>query len=448
MTYELFKEAVFQAAKNLGLTDYELYYMNGESISVSAHQREINRFDNSVAGGTCFRCIADGKMGYASTELLDEEQAKAIVERAMENARTIENTDQVFIHPAGDTYRETGDQDLPLPSAEAMIPFVLDCQSKAYDADPRVCDGTSSQFAAERVVTRLSNSKGLDLQNVTSFQAGVVGAVLEQDGQRYNSYDYRMGTLSQVSRKELAQSAVEKAAATIGAEVAQSGKYSIVLDPEVMADLLPIFCPVFSADQAQKGLSLLKGREGQEVAAPCVTLIDDPFYPGCTVQAGFDGEGVATYTKSIIENGTLRTLLYNLKTAAKAGIKSTGNAYKASYASNVSVAPYSFYLKPGELSQEELFAKAGNGIYLTEINGGHAGANAVTGDFSLQSAGFLIEDGKKGKSVRGFTVAGNFFELLKSIELVGSDLHFEMPSGCTVFGSPSVLVKELSVAGK
>lgn len=448
MNYELFKDAVFQAAKNRGLTDYELYYMGDESISVSAHQREINRFDSSMSAGVCFRCIVDGKMGYASTELLDEEQAETIVSRAMENARTIENTDQVFIHPAGDNYQEPAPQDLPLPTAEAMIPFVLDCQSKAYDADPRVCDGTSSQFVAGRTVTRLSNSKGLDLQNVSSFQGGVVGAVLEQDGQRYNSYDYRLGTLSQVSRKELAQSAVEKAAATIGAEVADSGKYPIVLDPEVMADLLAIFCSVFSADQVQKGLSLLKGKEKTEIASPCVTLIDDPFYPGCTVQAGFDGEGVATYTKSIIENGTLQTFLHNLKTAAKAGVKSTGNAYKASYASNVSVAPYSFYLKPGELSQEELFAKAGNGIYLTEINGGHAGANAVTGDFSLQSAGFLIENGKKGKSVRGFTVAGNFFELLKSIEQVGSDLHFEMPSGCTVFGSPSVLVKELSVAGK
>ena len=448
MNYDLFKEAVFQAAEAQGLKDYELYYMGGESISVSAHQREVNRFDNSVSGGACFRCIVDGKMGYASTELLDAEQAGTIVARAVENARTIENTDQVFIHSAGDTYRETGGQDLPLPAVEAMIPFVLDCQSKAYDADPRVCDGTSSQFAAERVVTRLSNSKGLDLQNVTSFQAGIVGAVLEQDGQRYNSYDYRSGTLSQVSRKELARSAVEKAAATIGAEIAQSGKYAVVLDPEVMADLLSIFCPVFSADQVQKGLSLLKGQEGQEIASPCVTLIDDPFYPGCTVQAGFDGEGVATYTKSVIEGGVLRTFLHNLKTAAKAGVKSTGNAYKSSYAANVSVAPYSFYLKPGELTQEELFAKAGNGIYLTEINGGHAGANAVTGDFSLQSAGFLIEDGKKGKSVRGFTVAGNFFELLKSIEQVGSDLHFEIPSGCTVFGSPSVLVKELSVAGK
>ncbi|MGI5894667.1 MAG: TldD/PmbA family protein [Candidatus Merdivicinus sp.] len=448
MNYEVFQEAVIQAAKAHGLADYELYSREEESISISAHQREIHRFSSNVAGGVCFRCIVDGKMGYASTELLNEEQAKTIVVRAIENARTIENTDPVFLHEAGDSYQKTADQDLALPTAESIIPFVLDCQSKAYDADPRVCDGTSSQFVAERVTTRLTNSRGLNLHNVCSFQGGIVGAVLEQDGQKYNAYDYRTGKLTEISRRDLVEDAVAKAASTIGAEVAESGKCPIVLDPEVMADFLAIFTPVFSADQAQKGLSLLKGRVNDRVAGEAVTLLDDPFYPGCTVQTSFDDEGVATFTKPVIENGVLKTLLHNLKTAAKDGVSSTGNGYKASYASSVSVAPYSFYLQSGKFSREELLEKAGNGIYLTEISGGHAGANAITGDFSLQSAGFQIENGKITKALRGFTVAGNFFDLLQSITAVGSDLKFGLPSGYTVYGSPSVLVTELSVAGK
>ena len=448
MNYDAFKAAVAEAAAKMGIGEYELYYMSEESISVSAHQHEVNRFSSSVNGGACFRCIVDGNMGYASTELLDEEQASAIVSRAVDNARTVESEDAVFIHGAGDSYRETAAQDIPLPAAGEMISFILDCQDKAYAADPRVCDGTSSQFVAERVTTRLTNSKGLDLQNVSSFQGGIVGAVLEQDGQKYNYYDYRAGSAGGIDRAELVQSAVSKAAATIGAEVAGSGKVPVVFDPEVMADFLAIFCPVFSADQAQKGLSLLKGREGEEIAAPVLTLMDDPFYPGCTVQAGFDAEGVATSTKAVIEDGVLKTLLHNLKTAAKDGRRSTGNACKASYAASVSVAPYSFYVKPGALSREELFAKAGDGIYLTEVSGGHAGANAITGDFSLQSSGFLIEGGKITKALRGFTVAGNFYELLKAVSAVGSDLKFGLPSGSTVFGAPSVLVRELSIAGK
>ena len=61
---------------------------------------------------------------------------------------------------------------------------------------------------------------------------------------------------------------------------------------------------------------------------------------------------------------------------------------------------------------------------------------------------FLIEGGKITKALRGFTVAGNFYELLKAVSAVGSDLKFGLPSGSTVFGAPSVLVRELSIAGK
>ncbi len=448
MNYASFKEAVAAAAAEHGISDYELYYMEDQSVSISAFKTEIENFSSSVSGGVCFRCIVDGKMGYAATELLDEEQAREIVIRAVENARTIENTDPVFLHNAGDSYREASSYEAPLPTAEQMIPFVLDCQRKAQDADSRVSEGTQSQFFAGRTVVRLSNSNGLDLQNVTGFQCGLVEAVLEENGEKYSGYDYRVGDLAQISRKELVAGAVKRAAGTIGAETISTDRYTVVFDPEVMADLLAIFCPVFSADNVQKGLSLLKGKEGEVIAAPGVTLVDDPLYPGCTVQTSFDAEGVAAYTKNVIENGVLNTLLYNLKTAAKEGKKSTGNAYKGSYASNVSIAPYSFYLKPGELSREEVLSKVGKGVYITEINGGHAGANAVTGDFSLQSAGFLIEDGKLGKPVKNFTVADNFFSLLKKIRWIGKDLSFGIPSGFTVFGAPTVAVEDLSVAGK
>ena len=90
----------------------------------------------------------------------------------------------------------------------------------------------------------------------------------------------------------------------------------------------------------------------------------------------------------------------------------------------------------------------GDGIYVTELKGMHAGASAVTGDFSLESAGYIVKDGKKQAYAKGFTVAGNFFEMLKSIEDMANDVHFGIPGGFTVFGAPDVLISEMSVAGK
>lgn len=162
----------------------------------------------------------------------------------------------------------------------------------------------------------------------------------------------------------------------------------------------------------------------------------------------FDAEGSPTACKCVIENGKLNTLLYNLKTAAVAGKTTTGNASKAGYDSAVAIRPFTMYLAPGEFTEEELLQKAGNGVYINSLGGLHAGANPITGDFSLQSAGFMIEGGKKTIPVKSFTVAGNFYDLLKSITAVGSNMELPSAMGMTAFGSPSVLVEQLSVAGK
>ena len=113
--------------------------------------------------------------------------------------------------------------------------------------------------------------------------------------------------------------------------------------------------PVFSAEDAQKGMSLLADKEGEKIGADIVTIIDDPRYKDSQVKRTFDGEGVATYAKNVVENGTLTTLLHNLKTAANAGVKSTGNASKASYASVVGVSPFTFYIQPMDGTKEDLF---------------------------------------------------------------------------------------------
>ena len=180
------------------------------------------------------------------------------------------------------------------------------------------------------------------------------------------------------------------------------------------------------------------------IASENVTLIDDPLYPEKFGHCPFDGEGVAVYAKNIIENGKLNTMLHNLKTARKAGVKSTGNATKHGYAGTIDIAPSNFYFKPGEKSLEEMMADVGEGLVITEVSGLHAGANPISGDFSLLSKGYTIEGGKKGRAVEQITVAGNFLTLLKNIRAVGNDLKF---FGSNI-ASPSIDAGEMTVAGK
>ena len=146
-----------------------------------------------------------------------------------------------------------------------------------------------------------------------------------------------------------------------------------------------------------------------------------------------------------MENGVLKTYLYNLMTAKKDGVETTGNASRGS--ASIGTRVYTFYINKGEMTREELLKKAGNGIYVTAMKGFHAGANAVTGDFSIESAGFIVRDGKRAEPVKSFTVAGNFFELLREIDRIGGTVYWGMPA-TTAFGSPDVLVRGMSVAGK
>ena len=214
-------------------------------------------------------------------------------------------------------------------------------------------------------------------------------------------------------------------------------------------NLLTDIMGVFSAKNAQQGLSLLTGKEGEKIASDIVTLTDDPFLPGH--QAAFDGEGVATARKNVIENGVFKTLLYNLQTAKKAGRETTGNASRASYYAPVDIAPFNFYVQPGSATAEEIWktaASEGTALLITELAGLHAGLNPITGDFSLMAGGYRLEDGKKTSWVNGITVSGNFYELLKKISAVGSDLKFGFPMGTTRIGSPSVYCGLMPIAGK
>ena len=134
--------------------------------------------------------------------------------------------------------------------------------------------------------------------------------------------------------------------------------------------------------------------------------------------------------------------------AARCGKKTTGNGYRSAASGNGGITSYSFYIAPGNESREEVFRKAEGGIYVTEMKGFHAGANDISGDFSIESAGFLIEDGRADKPVKEFTVSGNFYELLENAAAVADDLEFDVTLAESRFGSPSVLVKNLSVSGK
>lgn len=438
MNMELIRNAVAEAAKRFGAEEYELSISSKEDTGVSALKKEIDSVSYSRSGSMVVRCVVGGKSGYAASELVTPEAAELIVETACDNAGVVDDADQVGLFPGSDHYETSRDCLVELPDTDSLKERALKLQELAYAASEKVIDGTQTFVTGMNLTRDVMNSAGLSLHYETGLvYQGIMAAV--KDGEEAAD-DFCVTDVAKKSVEETTQKAVDGALGKLGADTVPSGKYNIIMDSSTVQSLMQTYASVFSARSAYLKTTLLAGREGEMVASETVTLIDDPFYPEKFGHCPFDGEGVAVYAKNIIEKGKLNTLLYNRMYAKLLGKETTANAADATH-----IEPKGLYFAPGQLTNAELMEKLGDGLYLTSLQGLHAGANVQSGDFSLQADGYLVKDGKKASPIKNFTVADNFFQLLKKVEAVSSEVKFGVGSD---YGSPEILFTDVSVSGK
>ena len=447
MDMNAFIDRVLKAAKDAGLSQAEVYYASGDSFEATCIKGEIVGYSVSSTGGLSLRGLCNGKMGRAATEAFDDAAVGQLVRGVVESAELIEDTAVQEIYPGSDVYEKVDNYSETLAAVDEKrkIDLALALEKEALGIDPRVSQTDSAVVQTTAVTRMLKNTLGLSLSYRDNMAAAYIGAV-GREGEKTAGESKLLFTrdFDSLDAGAIAREAVDKTLFMLSAGPVESGTYRAVFSPDVMVSFLSTFSGVFSAENAQQGMSLFAGREGEAVASPYVTLTDDPLRAGGFASCPFDGEGVAAYKKNVVESGVLKTLLHNLKTAKKAGVKTTGNASRAGYSAPVGVAPTNFFFAPGSKTPDELTAQMGDGLIITDVSGLHAGANPISGDFSLIAKGCVVKSGKRSAAVNQITVAGNFYQLLKNIRAFANDLTF--PDGG--IGSPSADVGEISVAGK
>lgn len=450
MDRKLFIETLFARAKEQGAEQCEAFYSAGSSFDAEILKGEVVSYSASDSCGLGFRVMISGRMGYASTQVLDEEAVDLLVNSAITNAKLIDSADEQFLYDGSGEYAEMNlyDPSIDGVSAADKLAVARQNEQKTMAKDSRVTQVQSCEVFSEAEECAIVNTLGLNVSSKVNVMGGAVGPVAKDGDKVSNAFGIFLADGADWSDADRAiDESVKQATDYLYAESVPSGEYPVIFRYDAMRSLLQTFIGVFSADSAQKGFSLLKGKEGRKIAAECVTLVDDPLMEKSVSSSPFDGEGVPTRYKEVVKNGTLTTLLHNLKTAHKQGVASTGNASRPSYSSPVGIAPTNFFVAPGEDTLDTLCEKMGDGVVICNLQGLHAGANAVSGDFSLGAKGYRVQGGKIVGAVKEITVAGNFYRLLENVVCVGSDLRFGFP-GSSRFGSPSVLVKPMSVAGK
>lgn len=447
MDKQQFMDRLLAEAKAQGIDPAEVYFSAGSSFSAGAMNGNIDSYKVSTRQGLGLRGMYQGKMGYASTQAFDEEAIKQLIEGVKEGAllREDEGAEEIYEGDAEYPTVVSYDETLAQVPAAAKLDAVLAIEKAALESVDTVkqCEGTQLSTMSGEVYLR--NSYGLNLQHKDNAFIAYTGAIAKDGDSTSTGMAFKCGRdFAKLDVKKLGEEAAQEAASGLHAEPVPAGNYRMILRYDAMQSLLATFCGIFSAENAQQGLSLLKGREGEKIAADCVTLMDDPLLEGGFDSAPFDGEGVASKTKAVVENGVLKTLLHNRKTAKKQGVASTGNALRPGLSAPITVAPTNFFFKPGDKTLAELEADMSDGLVITDLSGLHAGANMTSGDFSLLSKGYLLKGGKRVQPVEQITIAGNFYDVLKNIRAIGSDLIFPA-SGV---GSSSVDVGTLTAAGK
>lgn len=447
MNLKDFKEKLFDKAIASGFSECEIYYSSEKKLSVQVLKGEMDKFQNATSGGVSFRGLIDGKMAYSYSEKIDETVIDTLIQYAKENAEILSDDEADELFAGSENYSEVGMffEELCDVGADFLTEKGLELEKNMIDYDERISPCYGCNLGNVLSSQEIYNTKGLALKENRNFMY-IVANAMAKDGDEIKS-EHQVKLLFDVNDldvKKLAEKTALKNLECLGAKSVSSAEYDIVFSNECFSDLLSCFASNFYAENVHLGLSLLKNKIGENISSDKITIVDEPLMKKGVSSCSFDSEGVACFDKTIVENGVLKTYLYNLKYAKKDGVKSTGNGFKAGFKGRVATSYTNFYIKNGSKTLEDLFNTVQDGLYITDLSGLHSGVNSISGDFSLIASGFLVKDGKKTTPVNQITVSGNFFKLLKDIEEIANDLDFQMNG----VGSPSIFAGKLPVAGE
>ncbi len=434
----------FALAKEAGLEEVELFISESHSLNISLFHGEVDEYKDNNGYSIMARGILNGKCGSANADVWNKEKAQWLVNEIVANAKVIENDDPIFIFKGSEKYHKvnTFNKALEEVSVDEKMNKLFALEKALKSIDKRIIEVAGTEFSQSSEKYTLMNSNGLNLVQKINYFTFVAQCVAKEGEQTKSGYDFFLDNdFSKFNPEEFAKKVVKLTVDQLGGEPCETNKYKAVLHPDVVTSLLKAYIGHADAEEVQKHSSLFIGKVGQKIASSKVTIEDKPLQKN-VFSRWFDDEGVATYNKPIIKNGKLQTYLYNLTTAAKDGVQSTGNGFGGG--SKRGIGSSFLSLKPGKKSLDELFEMVGNGVYITDVTGLHAGLNPQSGNFSLQSTGFMIENGKKGKPLDLITVGGNLLDIFKDVLEVGNDVTVS-PAGVS---AESLLIKKIAVSGK
>ncbi len=383
----------------------------------------------------------NGRTGSATTQALSREAIDKAVEQALAMATQLEPDEDAGLADRDALAWATPDVPLFAPSGSSaadLIQAALALEAAALgEATGDKVRVTQAGAASRDSRWALATSQGFCRTGGASMQSLWCQVIAERDKamvqDHWMSVDRQYKGLDPES--VVGRRAAQRALTRLGATTLSTRRAPVLIDATVAASLVRDLCAQLGGQAQYRRMTFLPDALGQTIAAPHLSLTEDPFEPFGLASAAFDDEGVAGKRRQVVEDGLVKGLFLGSRMARKLGLSSTGNAGGMR---NLTLT--SRDTRPGD-DLDSMLRKLGTGLWLTRFMGG--GVNPTTGAYSRAASGFWVENGQVVGPVEGFTVAGNLQAMLQAIIAVGADVH---RSGGVRTGS--VLLPDLQIAGR
>jgi len=444
MDYESLAEQLVSRCLEKGADQAEVFIEASRDLDVEVRNGEVETVEEAAYHGVGFRVFEKGKMAFSHCNDFSDDALSHAVARAVDYARhTTPDEDNTLPDIKG----MTGVQGLhdpeigrvPMPDKIEMARNV----EKLAMRDARITKSAGAGYGEGETEIFLANSNGLLKSYKTSSCSCGVSVVAEK-GEQKSSGSERCSRrfFSDLEAPEaIAEEAAKKAYEMLDPRMVNTQKAAVIFDPDVARALLGGILAGVNGERVLQGASFLSESMEKKIASDLLTIVDDGTRARGMGSKPFDGEGVPTGRRVIVEKGVLKGFMYNRVVANRAGVESTGNASRDGFTSLPGIGPHNLYIEAGESSPDDIIEATKRGLLLKSVTG--YGINPVSGDFSGGAAGFWVEDGKIAFPVKGLTIAGTAEEMLNGIEMVASDLDLNRS-----LTAPTILIRSMQVGGE
>jgi PmbA protein len=441
-------ENAVNAALKKGAQEAEAYVYEGQATNIGIELGQISKTNRIIDRGLGIRVVANKAIGFAYTNIVDDAKAvESAVSSALSAAKASKPDPDWNGLPQKKPYsstEKTFDQKIVALSSEDLVNIASTMLDAAGQVDKRVFPiegGVGSAYISNAI----ANSNG-----ITGFDRGTVIecslATLAKEGGSVTPvcFEFNAARNYNLDPVWVGKEAAKLAVSALKTKSVETKSGKVILTQFALQDLLSYtLVNAIRADSVQRDQSPFKGKIGEKVASENLTIYDDGLFAGGLRTSVFDGEGVPHQKTAVIEKGVLRNFLYDNYSAKKEGKESTGNASRAGYLSTPSIDTTNFHIMPGNKTSDEMLSEVDDGLIVYYLQGAHS-SNPVSGEFSVVATpAWKIKNGKITHCSRGVMLAGNIFELLKNVSVVGSN---ERQMGSMI--APWIEVENVRVIGK